>query len=61
MNLEKLVLRILLTDTLRLAIAYIAMLKDVVTSGREPLEYIEESLRADIKGDKAVIWNTSGE
>ena len=48
-------------DTLRLAIAYIAMLKDILTSGREPLEYIEESLRADSKGEKVVIWNTSGE
>ena len=48
-------------DTLRLAIAYIAMLKDILTSGREPLEHIEESLRADSKGEKVVIWNTSGE
>ena len=47
-------------DTLRLAIAYIAMLKDILASGREPLEHIEESLRADTKGERVVIWNTSG-
>ena len=48
-------------DTLRLAIAYIAMLRDILTSGREPLEHIEESLRADSKGERVVVWNTSGE
>ena len=43
-------------DTLRLAIAYIALLRDILTSGMDPAEYVEHCLKNDIK----TIWNTSG-
>ena len=47
-------------DTLRLAMAYIALLKDILSSGKDPLEHIEECLRTDGIDGKVVIWNTSG-
>ena len=43
-------------DTLRLAIAYIALLRDILSSGSEPVEYVEHCLKNDVK----TIWNTSG-
>ena len=43
-------------DTLRLAIAYIALLRDILTSGQDPAEYVEHCLKNDAK----TIWNTSG-
>ena len=49
-------------DTLRLAIAYIELLKDILLSGTDPLEHIEETL-AEIRSTKnedLVLWNTSG-
>ena len=43
-------------DTLRLAIAYIALLRDILASGRDPVEYVEHCLKNDVN----TIWNTSG-
>ena len=43
-------------DTLRLAIAYIALLRDILSSGSDPVEYVEHCLKNDVK----TIWNTSG-
>ena len=43
-------------DTLRLAIAYIALLRDVLKSRMDPAEYVEHCLKHDVK----TIWNTSG-
>lgn len=45
-------------DTLRLAIAYIALLREVLTADCDPLTYVERSLRGEIKADRA-NWNTS--
>lgn len=45
-------------DTLRLAIAYIALLRDILISRSDPLEYVESTLRTAGDGmDKA--WITS--
>lgn len=46
-------------DTLRLAIAYIALLREVLTTDYDPLTYVEKCLRGEIKADRA-HWNTSG-
>lgn len=46
-------------DTLRLAIAYISLLREVLQSDYDPLTYVEKCLRGEIKADKA-NWNTSG-
>lgn len=46
-------------DTLRLAIAYIALLREVLEVDYDPLTYVEKCLRGEIKVDKA-SWNTSG-
>lgn len=46
-------------DTLRLAIAYIALLREVLEVDYDPLTYVEKCLRGEIKVDKA-NWNTSG-
>lgn len=46
-------------DTLRLAIAYIALLREVLTADCDPLTYVEKCLRGEIKADRA-NWNTSG-
>ena len=48
-------------DTLRLAIAYIALLKEVLTSNYDPLTHIEKCLRGEIRGEHSHEWNTSGE
>ncbi|RZB39527.1 helix-loop-helix protein 13, partial [Asbolus verrucosus] len=45
-------------DTLRLAIAYIALLREVLTADCDPLTYVERCLRGEIKADRA-NWNTS--
>ncbi|GFO46354.1 pancreas transcription factor 1 subunit alpha-like [Plakobranchus ocellatus] len=46
-------------DTLRLAIAYIALLRDILGSGTaDPLEFVETSLRGG-RGGKPSEWNTS--
>ncbi|XP_065157932.1 basic helix-loop-helix transcription factor scleraxis isoform X2 [Atheta coriaria] len=46
-------------DTLRLAIAYIALLREVLTADCDPLTYVERCLRGEIKAERA-NWNTSG-
>ncbi|XP_055684386.1 twist-related protein 1 [Lutzomyia longipalpis] len=45
-------------DTLRLAIAYIALLREVLEADYDPLTYVEKCLRGEIKADRA-HWNTS--
>lgn len=46
-------------DTLRLAIAYIALLKEVLTADCDPITYVEKCLRGDKLPERAE-WNTSG-
>jgi hypothetical protein len=48
-------------DTLRLAIAYIALLREVLTADYDPLTYVEKCLRGEIKAAERAEWNTSGE
>ncbi|XP_016989900.1 twist-related protein 1 isoform X3 [Drosophila rhopaloa] len=45
-------------DTLRLAIAYISLLREVLQTDYDPLTYVEKCLRGEIKADRA-NWNTS--
>lgn len=45
-------------DTLRLAIAYIALLREVLDTEYDPLTYVEKCLRGEIKTNRAE-WNTS--
>ncbi|CAO1401365.1 unnamed protein product [Diamesa hyperborea] len=45
-------------DTLRLAIAYIALLREVLDCDYDALTYVEKCLRGEIKADRA-SWNTS--
>ncbi|CAG9804642.1 unnamed protein product [Chironomus riparius] len=45
-------------DTLKLAIAYIALLREVLDADYDPLTYVEKCLRGEIKADRA-HWNTS--
>lgn len=45
-------------DTLRLAIAYIALLREVLDARQDPLTYVERCLRGEISGVRAE-WNTS--
>ncbi|CAH2306322.1 pancreas transcription factor 1 subunit alpha-like [Pelobates cultripes] len=47
-------------DTLRLAIAYIALLSDILTSGIDPKSYVNEFVRNGSSGAYSAIWNTSG-
>lgn len=47
-------------DTLRLAIAYIALLKEILASDLDPIVYIEKCLRGELKGEHTAEWNTSG-
>src|SRR5687768_14579037 len=47
-------------DTLRLAIAYIALLREVLISKYDPLTYVEKCLKGEIKCEGASMWNTSG-
>nr|KAG5700658.1 hypothetical protein BaRGS_015488 [Batillaria attramentaria] len=55
-------------DTLRLAIAYIALLRDILVSGTDALDYVQETLRKGGKAgssggsggqDAGQAWNTS--
>ena len=50
-------------DTLRLAIAYIALLRELLTADCDPLTYVERTLRGDTRtpGPDRAEWNTSGE
>ena len=43
-----------------LAIAYIALLKDVIKSDQDPLTFVEKCMRGEIKPERGVEWNTSG-
>ncbi|XP_075210767.1 helix-loop-helix protein 13-like isoform X4 [Lycorma delicatula] len=45
-------------DTLRLAIAYIALLREVLAADCDPLTYVEKCLRGDRSTERAE-WNTS--
>lgn len=47
-------------DTLRLAIAYIALLKDAIKSEFDPLTFVEKCMRGEIKPERGSEWNTSG-
>ena len=47
-------------DTLRLAIAYIELLRDILVSGQEPTEFIRRCLEEVKRRPEAVLWNTSG-
>ncbi|XP_069996371.1 uncharacterized protein [Penaeus vannamei] len=46
-------------DTLRLAIAYIALLRELLTSELDPLTHIEKGLRGELPSDQCHMWNTS--
>ncbi len=49
-------------DTLRLAIAYIALLREILRhadAGMEPLAYVERCLRGDLRTEGSAEWNTS--
>ncbi|KAJ0070598.1 hypothetical protein NL108_016731 [Boleophthalmus pectinirostris] len=51
-------------DTLRLAIAYIALLREILVSGRDPKEYVDECVKSGLKKhappeEAAAPWNTS--
>ncbi|CAI9548609.1 unnamed protein product [Staurois parvus] len=48
-------------DTLRLAIAYIALLSDILASGTDPKSYLNEFMKKGTQGSNSSIWNTSGE
>ncbi|KAK9410954.1 PTF1A: Pancreas associated transcription factor 1a [Crotalus adamanteus] len=47
-------------DTLRLAIAYIALLSDILKSGSDPKIYVQEYMKNEYKDQQDTIWNTSG-
>ncbi|XP_017939966.1 helix-loop-helix protein 13-like [Manacus vitellinus] len=46
-------------DTLRLAIAYIALLRDILLSGCHPRAYVEQCLRKGWQSQAPAAWNTS--
>ncbi|XP_062362655.1 helix-loop-helix protein 13-like [Cinclus cinclus] len=46
-------------DTLRLATAYIALLGDILLSGRPPRAYVEQCLRSGSQSAQQAAWNTS--
>ncbi|KAK4315779.1 hypothetical protein Pmani_013017 [Petrolisthes manimaculis] len=46
-------------DTLRLAIAYIALLRELLTSDLDPVTHIEKGLRGELPSDQCLHWNTS--
>ncbi|KAK2906302.1 hypothetical protein Q8A73_010245 [Channa argus] len=48
-------------DTLRLAIAYIALLREILMSGCDPKSYVDECMKNGYKDQTAAVWNTSGE
>lgn len=48
-------------DTLRLAIAYIALLRDILLSGCDPRAYVEQCLRSGFQSPQRAAWDTSGE
>lgn len=48
-------------DTLRLAIAYIALLREILVSGCDPKSYLDECMKKGYKNQTEAVWNTSGE
>ncbi|XP_053926691.1 helix-loop-helix protein 13-like [Cuculus canorus] len=46
-------------DTLRLAIAYIALLGDILLSGSDPKSYVEQCLKNGLQSQHQATWNTS--
>ncbi|XP_029102988.1 fer3-like protein [Scleropages formosus] len=46
-------------DTLRLAIAYIALLRDILVSGCEPRAYVERCVKSGRADQSCAAWNTS--
>ncbi|XP_061698247.1 fer3-like protein [Syngnathoides biaculeatus] len=46
-------------DTLRLAIAYIALLREILVSGCDPKSYVDECMKNGYKNHTNAIWNTS--
>ena len=46
-------------DTLRLAIAYIALLKELLESDLDPITFIDKCLRGELRGQHTHEWNTS--
>ena len=46
-------------DTLRLAIAYISLLRQILHSNLEPVHYIQQSLRGELRTPGSLHWNTS--
>lgn len=48
-------------DTLRLAVAYIALLGEILLSGCDPKSYVEQCLKNGLQSQQQATWNTSGE
>ncbi|XP_065697284.1 helix-loop-helix protein 13-like [Patagioenas fasciata] len=46
-------------DTLRLAIAYIALLGEILASGCDPKSYVEQCLKNGLQSQQQATWNTS--
>ncbi|XP_076196846.1 helix-loop-helix protein 13-like [Aptenodytes patagonicus] len=46
-------------DTLRLAIAYIALLGEIILSGCDPKSYVEQCLKNSVQSQQRATWNTS--
>ncbi|XP_077393108.1 uncharacterized protein LOC144030560 [Festucalex cinctus] len=46
-------------DTLRLAIAYIALLREILVSGCDPKSYVDECMKNGYRDQTNAIWNTS--
>ncbi|XP_009813664.2 helix-loop-helix protein 13-like [Gavia stellata] len=46
-------------DTLRLAIAYIALLGEILLSGCDPKSYVEQCLKNGLQSQQRATWNTS--
>ncbi|XP_028992596.1 pancreas transcription factor 1 subunit alpha [Betta splendens] len=46
-------------DTLRLAIAYIALLREILVSGCDPKAYVDECMKSGYKNHTEAVWNTS--
>lgn len=47
-------------DTLRLAIAYISLLQELLNTELDPINYIEMCLSGELKSNNSDDWNTSG-
>ncbi|XP_017276142.1 transcription factor 15 [Kryptolebias marmoratus] len=46
-------------DTLKLAIAYIALLREILVSGCDPKSYVDEFMKSGCKKQSSAVWNTS--